>query len=97
MLIGGIAVFAAVLVAAIVVLSSGDTGDDEASEIASDTTSSTTTPTTLPPPPRVDVPPGGFSAEQIGTHFGDAVWRIETSGCGIENGGSGFAISPTTS
>jgi hypothetical protein len=32
----------------------------------------------------------------VGAEFGDAVWRVETNACGIESGGSAFAISDST-
>lgn len=54
----------------------------------------TEVPTSFPPPPPVEVPSGGFSAEQISAQFGDAVLRVEVQGCETEGSGSGFAISP---
>jgi hypothetical protein len=30
--------------------------------------------------------------EQLARTFGDAVWQVEVDGCGIESGGSSFAI-----
>ena len=33
-----------------------------------------------------------FDAEQLARTFGDGVWQVEVDGCGIESGGSSFAI-----
>lgn len=34
-----------------------------------------------------------YSVAEIGIEFGDAVWRVEVSACGVESGGSAFAIA----
>ena len=35
-----------------------------------------------------------LSPADIGEQFGDAVWEVVTDGCGIESGGSSFAVAP---
>ncbi|MCC5951242.1 MAG: trypsin-like peptidase domain-containing protein [Acidimicrobiia bacterium] len=49
---------------------------------------------TVDPAPTPEPPPEGFTPEELNTHFGDAVWRVESDGCGFESGGSAFAITP---
>jgi S1-C subfamily serine protease len=90
----GIVVLALVLVGGIVVIGAGGGGDDEEEATTATTTSIVPAASSIPPPPPVDVPPGGFTAEQINQTFGDAVWKVEVSGCGGEGHGTGFAISP---
>lgn len=51
-------------------------------------------PTSFPPAPDVVVPDGGFDAAQISAAFGDAVWRVEVEGCGVDGHGSGFPVGP---
>jgi hypothetical protein len=49
----------------------------------------------LPADRASEAPVGGpLDAEQIARMFGDAVWKVEVDGCGIESGGSSFAIGP---
>jgi S1-C subfamily serine protease len=87
-------VLLAALVAGIAMMAGGGNGGDHAADLAAEGTTTTAAVTSFPPPPAIEVPPGGFTAEQIAVHFGDAVWRVEASGCGVETSGSGFAISP---
>jgi len=37
---------------------------------------------------------GPLDAEQLARTYGDAVWQVEVDGCGMESGGSSFAIGP---
>ena len=41
----------------------------------------------------VEEKPALLSPADIGEQLGDAVWEVETDGCGTESGGSSFAIS----
>lgn len=58
-------------------------------------------------PPVADAPIGSSGADAPGTsdtlapdelaaRFGDAVWQVEVDGCGIESGGTAFAIAADT-
>ncbi len=58
-----------------------DTGD------TGDTTDTTDTGTSAEDSERI------YSVEEIGREFGDAVWRVEVSACGVERSGSSFAIA----
>jgi hypothetical protein len=102
LLIGGLVLLAVVFVVGIVAVMGGgpsdDTGHDAGEVAAADAgadAAPTTIPTSFPPPPAVPVPPGGFSAQQLADVFGDAVYRVEAAGCGIDDAsGTAFAISP---
>jgi S1-C subfamily serine protease len=94
-LIIGVAVLAAILVAGIVLISrGGSSSDDETATAGATTVVAGVAPTSLAPPPPVSVPPGGFTADQINQTFGDAIWKVQISGCGEQGWGSGFAIGP---
>lgn len=91
----GIALLALVLVAGIVLIGRGSGDDDDtAAGSAATTLPAGAAPTSIAPPPPVEVPPGGFTADQINQTFGDAIWKVTVSGCGGEGHGSGFAIGP---
>jgi hypothetical protein len=83
-----------VLIAGLVLLSAGDGDDDDVTAASTSTTSTAAVSATYPPPPPVEVPEGGFSADELAATFGGSVWRVDTSGCGYESGGTGFAVSP---
>jgi hypothetical protein len=59
---------------------------------SADDTAGTSTPVAAAPTAPVDS--GPLDAEALARTFGDAVWRVEVDGCGIESGGSSFAIAP---
>jgi S1-C subfamily serine protease len=94
-LVAGIVALALVLVGGMVFIGrsgGSDAGEDEVG--AATPTTAGTAVASIPPPPPVQVPPGGFTADQINQTFGNAIWKVEVSGCGGEGHGSGFAISP---
>jgi hypothetical protein len=94
-LIGGIVVLALVFIAGFVFIGGGgDDTDQVEAGAASSTSTVASIPVSYPPPPPVEIPEGGFTTDQVAANFGDAVWRIDTTGCGVESGGTGFAISP---
>ena len=62
--------------------------DDAGVDTDTDTDTHTTIETTT-----TDDPQRTYSIAEIGTEFGDAVWRVEVSACGVESGGSAFAIA----
>ena len=46
------------------------------------------------PETAVEEEPALLSPADIGEQFGDAVWEISVEACGVESGGSSFAIAP---
>jgi S1-C subfamily serine protease len=90
-LVVGIVALVALLIGGLVVMSGSD---DEVADGPS-TTTTVAGSTSFPPPPPIEPPPGGWTAESIGQTYGEAVWRVDTFGCGFESGGTAFAISPT--
>jgi hypothetical protein len=40
--------------------------------------------------------PVALAPDELAARFGDAVWRVEVDGCGIESGGTAFAIAADT-
>jgi hypothetical protein len=55
--------------------------------------------TEKPDPEPVQVPdpePDELSAQQLAERYGPAVWKVETSGCGMDASGSAFAIDEST-
>jgi S1-C subfamily serine protease len=94
-LVAGVAVLVALLVAGIAVVGGSDRGTDRSDDVASEEAGSPPAiGAAFPPPPTIDPPPSGWNPETIAASFGDAVWRVEVSGCGLESGGTAFAISP---
>ncbi len=94
-LIVGVVLLVLVLVGGMVVISrGGGSDDDEVSSASTTAAAGAPAAATIPPPPAVEVPPGGFTADQLSQTFGNAIWKVEVSGCGGEGHGSGFAISP---
>ncbi len=67
------------------------TVDDAADTTNTETT--TNTDTTTNNDTTADDSEREYSVEEIGREFGDAVWRVEVSACGVENGGSAFSIA----
>ncbi len=49
-----------------------------------------------PPVEEPDPEPEELTAQQLAERYGSAVWKVETSGCGMEASGSAFAIDDTT-
>lgn len=62
------------------------TADVESTLTASDAPTATPTPTVEP----TDLSP--TSVSELAAAFGDAVWRVEATGCGIAGGGTAFAV-----
>lgn len=93
MLLGsGIALLAVVLIVGVVLMSGEPEREDAEGAISTTTVAGVTS---IVPPPPVAPPPGGWTTETVGQTFGEAVWRVDTVGCGYESGGTAFAISPT--
>ena len=65
-----------------------DSEPSAASSTSSSTTIASSTTTTVPPSTVVPA----YSDAEIGAEYGDAVFKIETTGCGYTGTGSGFAI-----
>lgn len=66
-------------------------GDDEPSAASSTPSSLTIAATTTTTVAESTTAPG-YSDAEIGAEYGDAVFKIETTGCGYTGTGSGFAI-----
>lgn len=83
------------LVAASVLVVLGATACDNDVEITRSTTNDDgTTVTTATTASTVSsASSDGFDPAEIGERFGDAVWRVDVDGCGIESGGTAFAVS----
>lgn len=67
------------------------TGDDEPTA-ASSTSSSSTVGSTTSTTTAASTTVPSYSDAEIGAEYGDAVFKIETTGCGYTGTGSGFAI-----
>lgn len=89
--VAAMAVFALIVgVATGVWIASDGDGDDRVLSLASlttTTTSTSSTTTTIPEPVQL-----AYTAEELVEEFGDAVWRVETEGCGEVWSGTAFAI-----
>jgi S1-C subfamily serine protease len=92
----GVGLLAVVLIAGLVAISDGPDRRSRADDVAGAPPESVVdlTDYSFPPPPAVEAPAEGWNTETVAAAFGDAVWRVEVTGCGIESGGTAFAISP---
>lgn len=45
--------------------------------------------------PAADPPVVALSASEIAARYGDAVWRVEAVGCGVESVGTAFVVGPS--
>jgi putative serine protease PepD len=93
--VGGLVVALGLIAASVgfVVLSDDNAGTSDApSEVIALTDTTTTTSATTSAPSTTVPGPEEFDDVALVSQFGDAVFKIETTGCGFEGTGSGFAI-----
>ncbi len=69
--------------ATVLVLAAGDNGSEEI--VITDDEETT-------PEPVDDGTPVNLSPSELGQEYGDAVWSVESEGCGVVSGGTAFAI-----